>query len=188
MIARNELIKKISETIGKPKVLELGKMLATSGLSLHDLIGVTFTPDSAIAFRASWILENMLLLEPERYENELDYLLSRFRDVKYPGPQRHYVKIVMHLTRKDMPAAIKDKLKMLDLDPVIEHCFDLLINPKVKIAVKVFASETLFNLRHRFPWIAGELAAQLEFLMRDGSPAIQSRGRKLLTQLARDNK
>jgi hypothetical protein len=42
----------------------------------------------------------------------------------------------------------------------------------------------LFNLRTRYPWIEEELANQIKFLMRNGTAAIQSRGRKLLAQLS----
>jgi len=58
-----------------------------------------------------------------------------------------------------------------------------MIDPKAKIAIKVFASEALFNLRGRYPWIEEELANQIQFLMRNGTAAIQSRGKKLLALL-----
>jgi len=69
------------------------------------------------------------------------------------------------------------------MKPVIEQCFDWMIDPKMLIAVKVHAAEALFNLRNRYPWIAEELANQLQFLMKNGSAAIQARGRKLLAKL-----
>ncbi|SHM23415.1 hypothetical protein [Mucilaginibacter sp. OK098] len=180
MISKDELIKQITNSLGKPKVLELGRILSEQQFALRDLIDITFYPDKVMAFRASWILENILLADPLRYETNLDYLLLRFKDVKHPGPQRHYAKILMHLTDPGMLPEIKVKLQALDLEPAVEHCFDWMIDPKVKVAVKVFASEALFNLRHRYPWVAEELASQIKFLMRNGSPAIQSRGKKLL--------
>jgi hypothetical protein len=180
MISQAELIKQITNSLGKPKVLELGRILSEQQFALRDLIDVTFYPDKVIAFRASWILENVLLADPLKYEPDLDYLLSRFKDVKYPGPQRHYAKILMHLTDPGMLPAIRTKLQILDLEPAIEQCFDWMIDPKVKIAVKVFASEALFNLRSSYPWVAEELENQIKFLMRNGSAAIQSRGKKLL--------
>jgi hypothetical protein len=60
-----------------------------------------------------------------------------------------------------------------------------MIDPEVKIAVKVFSSETLFNLRHRYTWIADELTEQIQYLMRNGTAEIQSRGRILLQQLVK---
>jgi hypothetical protein len=69
------------------------------------------------------------------------------------------------------------------MEPVIEQCFDWMIDPKVLIAVKVHVAETLFNMHNRYPWIAEELTSQLQFLMKNGSAAIQARGKKLLKSL-----
>ncbi|HVW12722.1 MAG TPA: hypothetical protein VHB54_02800 [Mucilaginibacter sp.] len=71
----------------------------------------------------------------------------------------------------------------MDLEPIVEKLFDWVIDSKVLIAVKVFSLEALFNLRGRYTWITDELKEQTTFLMRDGTPAIQSRGRKLLSRL-----
>jgi len=53
----------------------------------------------------------------------------------------------------------------------------------VAVAVKVFCCEILFNLRNRYDWLTDELARKTEFLMKDGSAAMQSRGKKILKQL-----
>lgn len=183
MTDHEALLKQISNTIGKMKVLELTRILKEERFALRDLIGLTFYPDKNIAFRAAWILENIFLQDPERYEPDLEYLVSRIKDVRYESCQRHYAKIIMHITSKKAPEMIRQKLSQLDMEPVVEQCFDWMIDPKVLVAVKVFASEALFNLRLRYPWIAEELTGQIRFLMRNGTAAIQSRGRKLLASL-----
>jgi len=183
MITQGELSKRISATMGKTKVLELSRLLKEQQFALRDLIDLTFFPDKNIAFRAAWILENIFLQNPEAYEPDLEYLLSRFKEVNYASCQRHYAKIIMHITNKKAPAVILQKLQQIDLEPVVEHCFDWLIDPKVKVAVKVFSAEAMFNLSHRYPWIKEELANQIKFLMRNGTAAIQTRGRKLLALL-----
>ena len=180
MIAKDELIKKISGTIGKNRVLELTRLLKEADFALRDLIDITFHPDRAIAFHAAWILENAILQDQERCVDDLEYLLSRIKEIKHESCQRHYAKVVMHVTAKKAPKSIQQKLLSLDLEPVVEQCFDWMIDPEVKIAVKCFAGEALFNLRIRYPWVKEELANQLQFLMRNGTAAIQSRGRKLL--------
>ena len=180
---QTELIKQITANIGKVKVLQLTKILNEQRFDLRDLIAVTFHQDKDVAFRATWLLENVFLQKPEAYLPQLDYLLSGIDKVKHPGPQRHYAKIVMHITDVDAPKIIKDKVATIDFEPVVEKLFDWMIDPKVKIAVKAFAAEALFNLRHRYDWIAEELANQLQFMMRNGSPAIQVRGKKLLKDL-----
>jgi hypothetical protein len=183
MISREELIKQISGTMVKTKVLKLSRILEEEAFALRDLIDLTFEPDRDIAFRSAWILENVFLKDPTRYEGDLEYLVSLIKEVKHASCQRHYAKIMMHITAKNAPAVIKQKLQELDLEPVVEQCFDWMIDPEVLVAVKVFASEALFNLRSRYPWINEELADQIRFLMRDGSTAIQTRGRKLLAGL-----
>jgi len=167
----------------KTKVLKLSRILEEEAFALRDLIDLTFDTDRDIAFRSAWILENIFLQDPTRYETDLEYLVSRIKEVKHASCKRHYAKIMMHITAKNASPVIKQKLQGLDLEPVVEQCFDWMIDPKVLVAVKVFASEALFNLRRRYTWINEELADQIRFLMKDGSAAIQSRGRKLLGQL-----
>jgi hypothetical protein len=178
-----ELIKQITATIGKVKVLELSKILTGRNFNLRDLIDVTLHPEPDIAFRATWILENVFLQDPEIYLPELEYLLSKITVVKAPGSKRHYAKIMMHITEQGAPKIIKDKVQTIDFKPVVEQLFDWMIDPKIKIAVKASDAEALFNLRYRYGWITEELVNQLHFLMRNGSAAIQARGKKLLKEL-----
>jgi len=178
-----ELIQQISANIGKVKVLGLTKILQEDDFKLRDLIAITLDTNKDIAFRASWLLENLFLQRPDSYINELGFLLSVIPEVKHAGPQRHYAKIVMYITDPSAPAIIKSEVEQLDMEPVIEQLFDWMINPKIKVAVKAFSAEALFDLKDRYPWVKDELAQQLRFLMRDGSAAIQAKGRNLLKKL-----
>lgn len=183
MLTKEELIRELGATIGKTKVNKLTVILKKQNFALRDLIDLTFYPHKTIAFRAAWLLENLFLLNPEGYLNDIDYLLSRLNEINSHSCQRHYAKIIMHITDDKTPASIREKLNGIELQPVTEQLFDWMIDPKVLIAVKVFASQALFNLRLRYPWIKDELAEQISFLMRNGTSAIQSRGRKLLDTL-----
>jgi hypothetical protein len=184
MDTHDKLLKQISGTIGKTKVLELTAILKKQNFALRDLIELTFHHDKDIAFRAAWILENLFLENLESYVQDLPYLISRVPDVKHFSCQRHYTKILMHITAKKSPKNILKQLEDIDMEPIIEKCFDWMIEPKIKIAVKLFSADVLFNLKDRYPWIKEELANQIKFLMRDGSPGIQSRGKKLLGLLS----
>ena len=183
MLTSDELIKEISTTLTKTKVTKLTEIVEKQQFSIKDLIDITFHPDKNIAFRAAWILENLFLKKTDSYIEHLNYLISRVKDVDNPSCKRHYAKILMHITAPKAPASIKQQLTEINLEPVVEQLFDWLIDPKVLIAVKVFAAEALFNVRNRYPWISEELANQIRFLMRDGTAAIQSRGRKILARL-----
>ena len=153
---------------------------------IKDLIRLTFVPEKEIAFRAAWILENLVLSKPHRFIDDLDYLVSQFFRVKNKSCQRHYSKIIMHLTDAGMDKAIKQQLETMDMEPVIERCFDLLINAKTPVAVKVCCSQVLFNLRIRHPWISEVLTDQITIMMNGGKPSIQAKGRKLLSYLVCD--
>lgn len=183
MLTKDQLIKQITSTLGKKKVVELTNILYHKHFKLRDLIDLTFHAEKKIAFRAAWLLENLFLQRPDCYLNDVEYLLSVFPYVKYQSCQRHYAKIAMHITAPKVLPALKAKLSNLDLEPTVNQCFEWMIDPAVLVAVKAFASEALFNLRLRYPWILEELPEQLEYLMRDGTPAIQSKGKKLLAWL-----
>jgi hypothetical protein len=127
-------------------------------------------------------LRKYFLKDPVRYKADLEYLISRIKNIKHTGCQRHYAKIPMHITASKT-LSIKNKIEQMDPEPAAEQCFDWMIDLQIKIAVKVLAAEALFNLRHQYPWIHEELANQIKFLMRNGSPAIQSRGKKILARL-----
>jgi len=183
MLTHDQLIKEITNSMGKEKVLNLSAILKKEQFALCDLVDITFHEDHGIAFRAAWLMENLFLQKPGQYIEHLEYLVSRIKDVRDASCKRHYAKIMMHVTGPKAPAAIKQKLSEIDFEMVVEQFFDWIIDPKVLIAVKVFATEALFNIRDRYPWIKEELAEQLRFLMRNGTAAIQTRGRKLLKQL-----
>jgi hypothetical protein len=128
-------------------------------------------------------LDTTILAAPEQYTDNLEYFVKQMGQVTNASCKRHYTRIMMHLTGPDAPKAIKEKLTDLDLEIVVEQCFNWIIDPKVKVAVKVFAADTLFNLCGRYDWIKDELTNQIQFMMRDGGAAIQSRGKKLLASL-----
>lgn len=187
-MTKDELTEQLAATIGKTKVNKLTKIVRAQAFNLRDLIDLTFHEHKTIAFRAAWLLENIFLVNPVFYLPEMDYLLEKFQQVQYPSCQRHYAKIVMHLTSPKAHLLIRQKIAETDMAPVIEKCFDWMIDPAILIAVKRFSAETLFNLRHRYDWIVDELTAQVQFLMRDGTAAIQTYGRKLLGVLEAQKK
>jgi hypothetical protein len=184
---KEELLWHISETIGKSKVLKLTDILHNRQFNIHDLIEITFFKEREIAFRAAWILENLILTYPLRFVNDIEYILSLFPKVKNKSCQRHYTKIIMYLTGPRIDKQIKQKIDSVDMEAIIECCFDLLIEPKTPVAVKAFASEILFNLRCRYIWISEVLAEQLKIMIPGAKPGIQAKGRRLLSYLDQNN-
>ena len=180
---REALLERISASIGKTKVLQLSNILHHSLFDLHDAMALTFYHEKDIAFRAAWLLENMFVFMPDWFANNADKVITSFITNTNPSCQRHYTKILMHLTDPKADEPIRQKMLETDLEPAAERCFDLLIDPKSPIAVKAFACEVLFNLRDRYTWIKELLPQQIELLMDGGKPAIRSKGKKILQAL-----
>ena len=183
MLTNNQLIKELSADPTKGFIERLAVTLREQHYNIDHLTDLTFHPDAQVGFRAAWLLDTMILAAPELYIGNLEYFIKRMGEVTNASCKRHYTRIMMNLTAPNAPEAIKAKLASLDLEVVVEQCFDWIIDPKVKVAVKVFAADTLFNLCGRYDWIKEELTNQVQFMMRDGGAAIQSRGKKLLKSL-----
>lgn len=161
----------------------LATILKTKGFELTKLIDLTFHHDKQIAFRVAWLLDTMILENVLYYSDAIPYLTARVKEVTNESCKRHYSRILFRLTEPKAPAAIKNIIQNIEMDEVVEQLFDWVIDPKVKVAVKVFAADTLYNLSTRYDWINDELANQVEFMMRRDSAAIQSRGKKILALL-----
>jgi hypothetical protein len=178
------LEKKLSEAMGKSGVVKLVNELEKVDFPVKDLIDLTFHKQHEIGFRAAWILENYLLADKQRLINSLDYFLQRLPQVKNPSCRRHFAKILQELTlklnTKKADQLFRNALIQSNLELVVEACFDWMIDPKAAIAVKAFCMESLFNLSFIHPWILEELRPTIEFLMKDGSAGIASRGKKIL--------
>ena len=69
------------------------------------------------------------------------------------------------------------------IERVVELFFDWMVDPKMLVSVRASASEALFNLRHRYPWIAEDLSNQLEYIMRNATPILAARGNMILSYL-----
>jgi hypothetical protein len=180
---RDELLRHIAETIGKNKVLKLTDILYNRKFAANDLIALTFYPKKEIAFRAAWILENLVLAHPLEYLDAFGQVCAGFPQITNKSVLRHYTKIIMHFTAPGADKQVKERLKLIDMEQVIERCFELLIDKNTPVAVRAFASQVLFNLRLRHSWIAEVLTDQVKIMMDGGKPGIQAKGRKLLSYL-----
>ncbi len=177
------LTKQIKEITGKASILELSRILFKQNINLNELTDLTLHPDTSISFKAAWLLENTLMQKPEQFLHNIPYVISRSKDVLNPSCKRHYAKILMHLTSAKAPCAVKQLVDNIDLEPVVETCFNWITDPAIPVAVKAYGCEALFNMGSRYPWVIDELSGQLEYLMRDGTAAIQAKGKRLLKAL-----
>lgn len=183
---KQQLLEEISKTLNKIKANDLAQIAAENDFSIQDLLMLCYHPDKQIAFRASWILEFIEQGHPDKFISVLQYFLIKLPQQKNDSCQRHFSKILMHLTMpkaknisKVAFEAVPDTLK----EQVVETMFAWLIEPSTPVAVKVNCMEVLFYMIPLYPWIKDELVDQIIFYMKDGSAAMQSRGKKILNKI-----
>lgn len=176
-----ELLKILEKNPGKKKVLQLAGLAASTREMTNQLIELTFHSKKEIAFRAAWILDYQLIGSPELMLANLQPFYQAYLIQTNLSCKRHYTKILMHYSHKQR----SDILEGYDLNQIIETTFEWLINPATPVAVQVNCMDILYNLRAHADWVDEELPAQIAFLLKNGSAAMQSRGKKLIKSLSK---
>lgn len=173
-----DLEKTLSVPIWKKQVVQLAGELAAQPGQIKGLIGLTFHGQQKIAFRASWILESVYERYPELFEPFIADFVAGFAAQHNLSCKRHYTRIVMDMLHRKQP-----QLAQIDFEPLVEAAFEWLIDPGTPVAVQVNCLDILYAMQTRYPWIADELKEQTIFLLKNGTPAMQSRGKKILKKL-----
>jgi hypothetical protein len=135
-------------------------------------------PAARTAFHAGWALEHAYFSAPGDFTPFIGRFLEDFVAVRNPSVHRHYTKIMSDLLRR---GAVRPN--DVQAEAIVERCFDFLIDPDVRVGVKVWAMEALERLAPRVEWVGEHLCAVVGQLMADGTPAVVSRGRKLMRRL-----
>lgn len=186
---KEELLQKLEKTMSKVKTQDLAGIAANEGFDLNDLLDLCFVRPAAIAFRAAWVLEHIDSKYPERFMPIFPRFVQRMPEQGNESCQRHFTKILMSYTDARASAERKmqySRLTMAQREELVACQFDWLVNPKTPVAVRVNVMDILYNMSHDFPWIKEELASQIKFFLRDGSAAMQSRGKRLLAKLRKE--
>lgn len=152
-------------------------------VELHNLCYESGYPK--LAFRAAWLLEYITVHHSGRFTSIAGTFLNRLASQENPSCQRHFTNILRVLTHSKAPAPYRNVLLSADREQLVETVFNWFIDPHTPVAVQANCMDVLLYMSSEFEWIRDELKLQIEFLLRDGSPAIQSRGKKVLAKLKR---
>ncbi|WP_207425334.1 hypothetical protein [Pedobacter sp. SYSU D00535] len=176
---REELVSELEKALTKAKVEKLATVAAKSPESVRSLISLSLYELETVAFRASWILEQIFFCYPESFFPNCSHFLNYYPQQRNSSCQRHYTKIMMTLTKDRAPVIFTHH----QVDVIVEASFRWLIDEQTPVAVRVNCMDVLYNLRDCEDWIGEELRAQIVYQLKDGSAAMQSRGRKILERL-----
>ncbi len=180
-MTKEELLTELSQTLYRTRADKLASRLTNSqGIQL--LLELSFYPSKEIAFRAAWVLETVYFKNPFGFLTHLNNFNSAYYIQKNLSCQRHYTKIMMDIT-SPKNEIYRRLVNTSDFAAVAETTFEWLIDPKTPVAVQANCLDILCNLSGRYDWIKDELVFQTEFLLKNGSAAIQSRGKRILRKL-----
>lgn len=183
---QKQLLAEISKTLSKVKAVKLAELAITTDFIMADLLALCYHSEKSVAFRAAWILEFIEHRYPERFMPVLEDFLTMLPQQKNASCQRHFSKILMAITNSNAKNPYKEAFHQLPLharDELVERMFEWLIERTTPVAVRVNCMDVLFNMISFYPWIGEELTAQIELFMKEGSAAMQSRGKKLLYKI-----
>jgi hypothetical protein len=176
---KDQLLKRLSRALSKADAVKIAK---DKTCLPKDLIDLSFDPPKELAFRASWVLEQFLYSRFDDLLKSLPEFIAGFLIQKNRSCQRQFSKIMMYLVYLESIPEI-DSIIGKNKEQIVEITFDWLIDSETPVAVQVNCMDILFPFAKEQSWIQDELRSQVQFLLKDGSAALQSRGKRILKKL-----
>jgi len=153
------------------------KQVATDFVLKHpekfnDLKEWSFSDEQPVAWRAAWILGNLLRKNPEfipDMQSSVSRIIQSFSSFKTPGQIREYLKIIQLL-----------EVDEEQMGYLLQMCFDWLIDRKSDDAFRIYSMQIIFDYAKKVPDLFPELQAIIEQEMEYAKPGFKSRGKKIL--------
>jgi len=152
-------------------------------ITLQDLLQISLAyQNKPVGWRASWVLETIVLKEKSFLEKIVNDLVAHIDRQKDWSSLRSYTKILMEITdikSINLPLSAQQKEK------IIEHTFTWMIDPACALAVRCNCMDILYNLSQKNDWIQQELVQYIHLFLKTPTPAVSSRGKKILHRIGR---
>ena len=188
----NQLTERLNYSMTKKDVLWLANEYISAKHDIELLISQACFSDTSKAFRAAWVLENILAENPLALDYYTIKLIELLPNVKSESVKRHFTKLISHgisrVVKKKASKIYERNLWATDLEPLEEFCFKWFVEDDAKPAVKAHALEILFLLSTREKWIADELPQIIENQIKYGSPSLKAKGKSVLKRLEQQNR
>lgn len=139
-----------------------------------NLMNLFFSDEILVVQRSAWIVKMVADQQQDWVMPYLRRMLIYCKKPVHDAVKRNVMNILQNVTVPD---------RLLGLAATVS--FDLLLDVKEPVAVKVFAMSVLFNISLREPGLQTELRLIITEQMEFAKPAFRSRGTKVLKQLAK---
>lgn len=141
---------------------------------LNELMACFFSENIRLCQRAAWTVGILGEMYPHLLLPYMDKMIQVFENPKHNALVRNTLRTWQFI---DIPSSSQGM--------VYDKCFNLLINPKSPIAIRVFAMTVCFNISKIIPELKEELILVIKENMVESSPGFYSRGNKVLKALSK---
>ena len=156
----------------------------------RSLIEITFDYKNDTSVKAALILEIVCEHRLDWIAYSLPYFTQHISLLENESAIRPAAKIC-NLVAQDINSKFDSPIKIIatkeQLEQIIETCITWLNNEQTKVASKAHAMEALYYLGLQNKWIHYELKMILEKNIPKESPAYESRGKKMLELMAKND-
>jgi hypothetical protein len=154
----------------KAQTNKIIKWIGNDQKRFDELFDLFLNDEYRVVQRAAWPLSYCVISHPQLIKKHFARLV---KNMKKPGlgdsVKRNTVRLLQHIQ-------IRGKF----LGDIMNTCFDYLIDPKEKVAVKAFSLTILDNLSKQYPEIRQELKTIIEDRWDTETAAFRSRAKKIL--------
>ena len=158
----------------KANCTRIVKWIGSNQQRFDELFTLFLHDEYRVVQRAGWPISNLVIAHPQLIQKHFAKLLQ---NIKKPGihdaVKRNTVRLLQDIT---IPKRFHGK--------VMNLCFDYIISPSEKVAVKAFSLTILENFSNQYPEIKQELKTIIEDRWDFETTAFKSRAGKILKQPA----
>ncbi len=172
------------------------------------LYSIAIERTDRVGFRSAWVLEKLCEKTPDYAQELVERLVADFRRIENPSTLRvltkllgRYLKQRNNFSKRRFPqpkgcfgetkqpfdnckeSTDLSKWNIEKISPVIERCFEALIDPEMQFSVKQMCCELLLLFKDREEWIKEELQAWCDGLVTLQLPAATAYRRRLSKSL-----
>jgi len=184
---KERLIERLKYVMCKKDVIALAKLFSEMNDGVSILFKLCQSKDEKLSFHSAWVLENVLSSNIGLFSISIPFIVDQLPRIKNPSTRRHFSKLLnMAMIACEKNLFPKDACRLfmkLDMEPVIETCFEWLLDVDTKPAIKAHCMDILVYLSEKHEWIKDELPHVIELQMIDGTPGIIAKGSMTLVRL-----
>jgi hypothetical protein len=146
--------------------------------SFRDMLDLCFLEQYPLSMRAARATQLYCGKHPEAIYPFLDEVVDKTIRSHIAGVRHNFLKIF---------AEFIDLNKLNDPGPLLNTCFEWLLNARLTPAVRIHSMGVIYKLGLKEPELLNELEVTIGMIMEEGEPSLRSCGRKVLQKISRQS-